>query len=51
MRLLVIEDDPGLARQITRELQRSGHDSSARDDGAEGLAPLVQTLRSLDEER
>ena len=37
MRVLVIEDDPRLARQITRELQRSNHESSARNDGAEGL--------------
>ncbi len=37
MRILVIEDDPRLARQITRELQRSNHESSARNDGAEGL--------------
>jgi DNA-binding response OmpR family regulator len=37
MRVLVIEDDPRLARQITRELQRSNHESSTRNDGAEGL--------------
>ncbi len=37
MRVLVIEDDPRLARQITRELQRSNHESRARNDGAEGL--------------
>lgn len=37
MRVLVIEDDPRLARQISRELQRCHHESSARNDGAEGL--------------
>jgi two-component system OmpR family response regulator len=37
MRVLVIEDDPRLARQITRELQRSNHESSTLNDGAEGL--------------
>jgi DNA-binding response OmpR family regulator len=37
MRVLVIEDDPRLARQITRELQRANHEASARNDGAEGL--------------
>ena len=37
MRVIVIEDDPRLARQITRELQRSNHESSACNDGAEGL--------------
>lgn len=42
MRVLVIEDDARLARQITRELQRYNHESSARNDGAEGLqAALV----------
>ncbi len=42
MRILVIEDDLRLAQQITRELKRSQHDSSARHDGAEGLqAALV----------
>jgi len=37
MRILVIEDDPRLARQITRELERSNHEATARNDGAEGL--------------
>ena len=37
MRILIIEDDPRLARQITRELQRGNHDATARNDGAEGL--------------
>lgn len=37
MRVLVIEDDLRLARQITRELARANHEASARNDGAEGL--------------
>ena len=37
MRILVIEDDIRLARQVTRELQRLNHEASARNDGAEGL--------------
>lgn len=37
MRILVIEDDPRLARQISRELQRENHDTTARNDGADGL--------------
>lgn len=37
MRVLVIEDDVRLARQITSELRRCGHEPAARHDGAEGL--------------
>ncbi len=37
MRILVIEDEPQLARHITRALVRSGHDAGAERDGAEGL--------------
>lgn len=37
MRILIIEDDPRLARQVSRELQRANHEVSARNDGAEGL--------------
>ena len=37
MRILVIEDDIRLARQITSELRRSEHEPAARHDGAEGL--------------
>lgn len=58
MRVLVIEDDPRLVRQITGELRRCGHEATARQDGAEGLqAALVDspdlivldlTLPSLD---
>jgi DNA-binding response OmpR family regulator len=42
MRVLVIEDDHRLARQIIAELRRSQHEPTVRNDGAEGLqAALV----------
>src|SRR5919108_4803063 len=37
MRVLVVEDDPKLARQITRELQRLNHEASAQNTGPDGL--------------
>jgi DNA-binding response OmpR family regulator len=37
MRVLVIDDDVGLTRQISRELMRSEHEATVRNDGAEGL--------------
>lgn len=37
MRVLIIEDEPELARHITRALIRYGHCASARHDGASGL--------------
>ena len=37
MRILVIEDEPQLARHVTRALTRHGHLASARHDGAAGL--------------
>ncbi|MDB6153695.1 MAG: two component transcriptional regulator, winged helix family [Chthoniobacteraceae bacterium] len=37
MRILVIEDEPELARHITRALIRNGHSASAEHDGAAGL--------------
>ncbi|MES2709870.1 MAG: response regulator transcription factor [Verrucomicrobiota bacterium] len=37
MRVLIIEDEPELARHITRALTRHGHCASARHDGAAGL--------------
>ena len=37
MRLLVIEDEPQLARQIVRALTRAGHVASAHHDGLAGL--------------
>ncbi len=37
MRILVIEDEPQLARHINRALQRAGHIASAKFDGLDGL--------------
>ncbi len=37
MRILVIEDEAQLARQISRALIRCGHTATAKYDGAEGL--------------
>jgi len=37
MRILVIEDEPQLARNIARALTRNGHDATAVHDGAAGL--------------
>ena len=42
MRILVIEDDARLARQIARELQATNHDASACTDGAEGLQAALR---------
>jgi DNA-binding response OmpR family regulator len=47
MRVLVIEDDLRLARQIIRELQRYNHEASARNDGAEGLEAALQNPPDL----
>ncbi len=41
MRILVIEDEAQLARQISRALTRSGHSATARYDGDEGLATAL----------
>jgi Response regulators consisting of a CheY-like receiver domain and a winged-helix DNA-binding domain len=44
MRVLVIEDEPRLARNIITALMRHNHEPSARHDGAEGLrAALVES--------
>lgn len=37
MRILVVEDEPLLARQIVRALERHGHSAGAQHDGAHGL--------------
>ena len=41
MRILVIEDEPQLARHFTRALMRHGHDSTAQRDGAVGLQSAI----------
>lgn len=47
MRVLVIEDEPRLARHITTALMRSNHESSARYDGVEGLEAALLNLPEL----
>jgi DNA-binding response OmpR family regulator len=42
MRILVIEDESQLARQISRALTRCGHSTSAKYDGAEGLQAALE---------
>ena len=37
MRILIIEDEPQLARHVSRALERHGHCPSVQHDGAEGL--------------
>lgn len=41
MRILVIEDEPELARHVSRALTRHGHLASACHDGAEGLRTVL----------
>lgn len=47
MRILIIEDDPSLARRVTRELQRANHEASARHDGREGLEAALELRPDL----
>jgi two-component system OmpR family response regulator len=47
MRVLVIEDDDRLARQVTRELQRANHEATARNDGADGLKAALENPPDL----
>ena len=47
MRVLVIEDDERLARQVIRELQRANHEATARSDGADGLKAALENPPDL----
>jgi DNA-binding response OmpR family regulator len=47
MRVLVIEDDIRLARQIMRELRQCEHEPSVRNDGAEGLQAALDDSPDL----
>ena len=47
MRLLVIEDEPQLARHVTRALVRHGHEASAQHDGAAGLQAALERAPDL----
>jgi DNA-binding response OmpR family regulator len=41
MRILVIEDEPQLARHVSRALTRRGHQASAQYDGTSGLEAVL----------
>ncbi|MDB6126478.1 MAG: two component transcriptional regulator, winged helix family [Verrucomicrobia bacterium] len=47
MRILVIEDEPQLARHVTSALTRHGHIAKAVFDGAEGLKTALEELPDL----
>ena len=47
MRILVIEDEPQLARHVTRALVRHGHEATAQHDGAEGLQVALKQVPDL----
>src|SRR6185369_9476841 len=47
MRVLVIEDEPQLAKHITRALDRHGHLASAQHDGLEGLNAALRESPDL----
>jgi DNA-binding response OmpR family regulator len=41
MNILVVEDEPGLARHVSRALLRHGHSVSSESDGAVGLSAVL----------
>ena len=47
MRILVIEDEPQLARHVTRALNRHGHTASAQIDGAAGFQAAIDETPDL----
>jgi len=47
MRILVIEDEPQLARHIVRALIRNGHEAGAQHDGASGLKLALENAPDL----
>lgn len=47
MRILVIEDEPDLARHIAAALTRHGHTAAVRKDGLEGLNAALDTRPDL----
>jgi DNA-binding response OmpR family regulator len=47
MRVLVIEDEPQLARHITRALLRHGHEATAQHDGLLGLQSALEHAPDL----
>jgi DNA-binding response OmpR family regulator len=47
MRILVVEDEPQLARHVTGALRRHGHHAEASHDGREALQAAMQTSPDL----
>lgn len=47
MRILVIEDEPQLARHVTRALIRHGHEATAYHDGGEGCRAALEFAPDL----
>ncbi|MSU69497.1 MAG: response regulator transcription factor [Opitutaceae bacterium] len=47
MRILVIEDEPQLARHVSRALTRHGHITSEQHDGVSGLAAALDDQPDL----
>lgn len=47
MHILVIEDEPQLARHVCSALTRSGHEARAEHDGAAGLAAILRNPPDL----
>lgn len=47
MRILIVEDEPELARHVTRALERHGHCPSVQHDGAAGLRAALSECPDL----
>ncbi|MEO5914015.1 MAG: response regulator transcription factor [Luteolibacter sp.] len=47
MRILVIEDEPQLARHVSSSLHRGGHEVRVEHDGAVGLAAVFRDMPDL----
>ena len=47
MRILIIEDEPQLARHVARALSRHGHEPSEQHDGAAGLQTALEQAPDL----
>lgn len=47
MRILVIEDEPQLARHVSRALNRHGHETTVAHDGTEGLKAALEQRTDL----
>jgi DNA-binding response OmpR family regulator len=47
MRVLIIEDEPQLARHVSRALSRTGHDASLSHNGEDGLRAALQENADL----